>query len=206
MSETVSFNAHSALLQDGAMQMLRVVDEDGPVGFATALTLLHDDEAFREFFIALLRDAPFGAYRFETPALTFASADEPFEFVLVRDASLDRPASPSAFAEHFAASDGDAPCVGFANLGQDAFLVVPTPLADASVYAHLGAFVRGAPPSQVHALWQRAARAATLRINERPVWLNTAGGGVPWLHVRLDTRPKYYVFKPYARSRQTGRQ
>jgi len=30
-----------------------------------------------------------------------------------------------------------------------------------------------------------------------PTWLSTAGGGVAWLHVRLDTRPKYYRYNPY---------
>ncbi|MFY0533025.1 DUF6940 family protein [Nannocystis pusilla] len=29
------------------------------------------------------------------------------------------------------------------------------------------------------------------------VWLSTSGSAVPWLHVRLDARPKYYVFGPY---------
>ena len=35
------------------------------------------------------------------------------------------------------------------------------------------------------------------RVNEIPVWLSTAGGGVAWLHVRLDDRPKYYSYAPY---------
>jgi hypothetical protein len=28
-------------------------------------------------------------------------------------------------------------------------------------------------------------------------WLSTAGMGVPWLHVRLDDRPKDYGHRPY---------
>ncbi len=35
------------------------------------------------------------------------------------------------------------------------------------------------------------------RVSDKPVWLSTAGGGVPWLHVRLDNRPKYYSYRPY---------
>ena len=35
------------------------------------------------------------------------------------------------------------------------------------------------------------------RIGIQPIWLSTAGMGVPWLHVRLDSRPKYYAFGPY---------
>ncbi len=35
------------------------------------------------------------------------------------------------------------------------------------------------------------------RVGDRPTWLSTAGHGVAWLHVRLDTRPKYYRYTPY---------
>ncbi len=34
-------------------------------------------------------------------------------------------------------------------------------------------------------------------IGHTPLWLSTAGGGVAWLHVRLDSRPKYYGYSPY---------
>jgi len=36
------------------------------------------------------------------------------------------------------------------------------------------------------------------RLGERRLWISTAGGGVAWLHVRLDSSPKYYGFRPYA--------
>lgn len=35
------------------------------------------------------------------------------------------------------------------------------------------------------------------RLGLKPVWLNTAGGGVPWLHIRLDDQPKYYRYQAY---------
>ncbi len=78
-------------------------------------------------------------------------------------------------------------------------MVVPCPVAEASAYRHLAAFVRLAPESQRHALWQSVAEAMTRRIGAKPVWLSTAGAGVSWLHVRLDDRPKYYGFGPYRR-------
>ena len=33
--------------------------------------------------------------------------------------------------------------------------------------------------------------------SDRAVWVNTEGSGVYWLHVRIDSRPKYYHFAPY---------
>jgi hypothetical protein len=104
---------------------------------------------------------------------------------------------PEAFAAHF--PKGVDGIVTFPNLGADAILVVPCPLAKSSAYGHLAAFVRHAPDAQRHALWQAVAAAMAQRIGDRPVWLSTAGAGVSWLHVRLDDRPKYYGFEPYRR-------
>jgi len=44
---------------------------------------------------------------------------------------------------------------------------------------------------------QRLAREALARLSDRPLWISTAGMGVNWLHVRLDSRPKYYRHAPY---------
>ena len=34
-------------------------------------------------------------------------------------------------------------------------------------------------------------------VDQHSVWLNTAGNGVIWLHIRLDSRPKYYKTDTY---------
>ena len=34
---------------------------------------------------------------------------------------------------------------------------------------------------------------------DRPMWLSTCGTGVAWVHMRLDQRPKYYTYTPFAR-------
>lgn len=60
--------------------------------------------------------------------------------------------------------------------------------------------MRQAPEPQKHALWQRVGAAMQRRLSAKPVWLSTAGAGVPWLHVRLDDRPKYYGHAPYRES------
>ena len=102
------------------------------------------------------------------------------------------------FAEHLQAAEG--PVATFPNLGGDARLVVPRS-AVATGHAHLAAFVRTAPPPSVDALWVGVgeALAAWRREGRGPVWLSTSGLGVPWVHVRLDARPKYYVHTPYRR-------
>ncbi|MEL6381496.1 MAG: hypothetical protein AAFQ89_03285 [Cyanobacteria bacterium J06626_18] len=169
---------------------------DSSVSYAEVLQRWQTDESFRSFFIKLLVDSPYAAFRWETPALTAATVNRPFEFVLLDSPSLDRTPEPEVFAGHFDdAALGDV--VEFSNLGGDAILVVPCRIAPASAYGHLGAFIRHAPESQKHALWQCVGAAMQRRLSARPVWLSTAGGGVSWLHVRLDDRPKYYGYAPW---------
>src|SRR5215212_1807025 len=170
---------------------LRVaIDLDGsPVSFAEVLLLWREDAEFRAFFIDQLAGAPFTAFRWETPRLTAATADRPFEYVLIDSPGLAKTADPDAFAAYFGgAKEG---VVEFANLGRDAVLVVPCPDGPHPAYRHLAAFVRQAPEAQKHALWQLVGEAMQRRLGDRPVWLSTAGAGVSWLHVRLDDQPKY---------------
>lgn len=166
-----------------------------PLSYARVLQLWQNDTAFRAFFNALLADAPFGAFRWEAPPISTANLQQPFEFVLLNDESLARTSDASAFEAHFSQMhDGVA---AFDSLGRDATLIAPTPQGDTSAYGHLAAFVRHAPESQQHALWRRVGKEMQTRLSEAPIWLNTAGAGVPWLHVRLDSRPKYYAYEPY---------
>ncbi len=168
-----------------------------PAAFDVVFRALRDDPSFRSSFNEMLAGCPYEAFRWELPGLTSSMIDRPFECVVVESRELIRPAAPGAFEEHFAdVSDGVAV---FTNLGGDATLIVPNPIGPPSAYPHLAAFVRLAPAPQRDALWKAVAEAMRRRLSERPVWLSTAGAGVPWLHVRLDDRPKYYVHGPYRR-------
>jgi hypothetical protein len=176
---------------------IAVERESSPLAFAQALHHWQKDAGFRSFFLALLADAPYSAFRWETPPLTAASANRPFEFVLLDSPGLAEQTDPEAFAEHFAAAAPNQEVISFPNLGQDALLVVPRPVGPLSAYGHLAAFVRGAPQRQQHALWELVGQVMEQRLGPAPVWLSTAGAGVSWLHVRLDDRPKYYGYQPY---------
>lgn len=91
----------------------------------------------------------------------------------------------------------------FYNLGRDSMLVAPSSAPGLAIdaYAHLANFVRQAPTPQVLSLLQTVGGSMLERLeqvgNTTPVYLSTSGLGVYWLHVRLDSRPKYYTFRPY---------
>lgn len=169
-----------------------------PATFAEVIRGWQVNAGFRSQFNALLADAPYSAFRWETPGVTADTLSRPFEFVLLDNPGLDRRPDPEAFAEHFAGAE--ASVAAFPNLGRDAIMVVPAPIAAPTAYGHLAAFVRRAPEPQRHALWQSVGEAMARRVGSEPVWLSTAGAGVSWLHVRLDDRPKYYGFAPYIQS------
>jgi hypothetical protein len=180
------------------------VDRAGrPATYAEVLRGWRSDAAFRSLFNALLADAPYTAFRWETPAVTADTVSRPFEFVLLNSPGLAPRPDPQAFAEHFRGAETDV--VAFPNLGKDAILVVPCPIVEPSAYGHLAAFVRLAPEPQRHALWRTVGEAMARRVGNEPVWLSTAGAGVSWLHVRLDDRPKYYGYGPYRRGTEAAR-
>jgi len=162
--------------------------------FAEVIRLWQTDGEFVRFYSNLLSASPFKGFRWETPPVTTDLIEREFEFVLLKSDALDRRVDQAAFAEHFKSG---AEVVSFANLSGDASLVVPCPIADPALYGHLASFIRKAPESQIVALWSSVGKAMTDRISDTPVWLSTAGMGVSWLHVRLDSRPKYYGHAPY---------
>jgi hypothetical protein len=185
------------LLNEGQVQKCALEEDGRRLTYTDVVQRWQADDSFRSFFIKLLADAPFAAYRWETPPVTKATAENPFEFVLLDYPRLERTADPTAFESHFESASEGQEVVAFDNLKSDAYLVVPCPRGPEGAYAHLGACARTAPASQNHALWQTVGTAMQERICSEPLWLSTAGMGVAWLHVRLDQRPKYYAYRPY---------
>ena len=165
--------------------------------FSEVLRGWREDADFRSYFLQLLAHAPFASFRWETPPVTRTSVNRPFEFVLWNSPELSRAASPEAFASRFEHLGVQENVISFPNLGKDVILIVPCPRAPIAAYSHLAAFVREAPEPQKHALWKSIGTIMESSLGAAPVWLNTAGDGIPWLHVRLDNRPKYYFYEPY---------
>ncbi len=186
----------SELLPDGNGVRLMIDLGAEPASMGAVVAGWRDDPAFRAEFNRALAGVEFRAFRWEMPPVTAARLADPFECVVLDSPGLDRRPDRAAFAEHWTRSES---VVAFPNLGRNAMMVVPCPVGSDQVYTHLGSFVRRAPESQRDAFWQRVGEEMTARIGTRPVWLNTAGAGVAWLHVRLDDQPKYYHFEPYRR-------
>lgn len=165
------------------------------LSFGEVCNAWRTQRAFRDFWIANLRESRFESFCWECPPVCHRNRSRPFECVFVSSPSLARMTPDrEAFREHFRPG---CPTATFDNLGGDAVLVAPCPLEPDIDYGHLAQFVRDAPDAQQHALWQSVGDALQARMGSRPVWLSTAGHGVAWLHVRLDSAPKYYRHAAY---------
>jgi len=175
----------------------RIHIDSRPMSFKTTIDAWKNDEVFRTFCTQALANSTFDGFRWETPALTTDTAEAPFEFVLVNSPFFcKRKTDSRTFAKKFQAGKGKD-VITFANLRGDANMVVPTPQTKVDAYGHFASFVRQAPESQVDSLWQIVGETVSSMISETPIWLSTAGGGVAWLHVRIDSTPKYYNHDPY---------
>ena len=183
------------LIDGDRIQRISVFSNDKQITYSEVINLWQQDRSFRSFFISLLADTPMTAYFWETPPVTKFTVEREFEFVLIDSPKLaDLKPDTSDFQQHFKSA---TEVVTFPNLGNDALLVVPCPIAKIVAYTHLASFIREAHHTQQHLLWQTIGRSIEQSLNEQPIWVSTSGLGVHWLHVRLDSRPKYYAFKPY---------
>src|SRR6266851_4537265 len=121
------WSSKSEQLADARGVRFALALDSRPASFADVLQAWQDHADFRLLFNALLADARFTAFRWETPAVTAATITRPFECVLLDSPELANRPEPEAFAEHFAGAEEGV--VSFANLGGDAVLVVPCPVA-----------------------------------------------------------------------------
>lgn len=160
----------------------------------TVLYLFENEAIFVDTWCEALSASCMAAYCWECPPLHAALLDQSFQCVLVESPLLSRAKpDPAPFAEHFRAGQ---PVAVFSSLGKDATLIAPSPRPGANC-AHLGSFLRTADREQLRAFWQQVGISARNAVGREPVWLSTAGLGVSWLHVRLDSRPKYYRYGAY---------
>ena len=143
--------SQSSRLSNGRAFKFSVEIDSSPVSYGDVIHLWQGDSDFRVFFIDLLRSSPFFAFRWETPPITLATADQPFEFVLLDSPDIALEPDPGAFDEYFVAKNPGG-VVEFPNLGGDAILVVPCPDEPPSDFGHLAAYPRNSREPQQHLL------------------------------------------------------
>jgi len=188
---------------DGSNKFRLLRPDGSSASYSDALQLLESsDSSFRQQLIDVLhqqqRVTP--AFFWECPPFSLNTLNVvPFEFVILpAPVLLTRQPDKESFGEKF--QHGSA-AVAFPSLGGDAMLIAPVPQegVDDRAYMHLASFIHNANQQQVDAMWLTVAHTIRKQLNSshRKIWLSTSGAGVQWLHVRLDSRPKYYNWQEY---------
>jgi hypothetical protein len=173
---------------------------------------LQNDAHFRNSLSKTIIEIPFHQVFFECiPAIPNQLDKTDFEYVLIDATStslFDAAKNPdyTTFKEHFIKKPSGVKFATFANSGGDATLIAPSPLLLLSSnnrprpFGTISSFMRNTNEDEQQELWQHVGIALSTRLfspKATTTWLSTSGTGVSWLHVRLDSRPKYYNFQPY---------
>lgn len=158
------------------------------------------DNNFLEFFLSLFKQSGFESYVWETLPVCNELLNQQYEFAIIKQQqSLSEP-DYRTFKDYFDPKAPNSGVLAFPNLGNDAVLIVPSPLKEQANYSGLAEFFVHAPAHQQYALFRILAREIRLKLSDQKIWVSVAGGGVSWLHVRIDTSPKYYRYQPYTDS------
>ncbi len=149
-----------------------------------------------EHYLSGIKNLGFDQFYWEHPALTEEIVHLPYECMLVKtDHFNHRTVDTTSFSAYL---QRDESVAVFDNLGRNARLVVPTLKSHEENYKHFGAFLNFAPTIQISDLFNAVACSILEELHKgKTIWLSTAGLGVIWLHIRLDTVPKYYKTKTY---------
>lgn len=207
-SSTAAFSAKTEV--DGELWRVAAVlgADDANITWENAIALLSDSgsggASFRHFLTSTLRSSPHNAFFWETPPLSLATmGSTTFGFITLPAPHLSSvEPDTSSFSAQLGSCAGMPVARSFRNLGGDALLVSPCAATGVALssYTHLAAFIRSAPAAQIDALWLTLGQALGSELSTRgasPSWVSTEGSGVSWLHIRIDSKPKYFHHKPF---------
>ena len=180
------------------------------ISFETALEhLKNKDETFIKSLNSIL--SKYLSFFWECrPVNNLNKSLIPFEFVIIPtnlveiNMHLNKIPDTKTFLEKFKQNKcQENKVISFKNLSGESDLIVPCPSSAVTNYAHFSSFLRTASKKQILELWHVMSIKATEILysldyrNYENLYISTSGLGVSWLHVRLETNPKYYKFINY---------
>ncbi|MAK61527.1 MAG: hypothetical protein CMK09_11145 [Ponticaulis sp.] len=172
-----------------------------PLSFGEAISLMDWEDGFVDFLSELISQSGFSGLVWECPPVTRATLSRQFEFVVIDTGKPYHPnPDPSSFRSYLEPLDGREGVSTFRNLGGDASLIIPS-WVDGADYRDLLHFLKSASLTHKRLFWRSISDAIQSGLDDSPIWLSIAGSGEPWLHVRLDSQPKYYQHKPYRKEK-----
>ncbi|MGC1310565.1 MAG: hypothetical protein WA885_25325 [Phormidesmis sp.] len=178
---------------DRQAQMITFTDvQSQPLSWERVAQGLVSEGDFRQLWNQAWADLPFDFEWKPVPIHPYTAKTHPF-FAIAFPAQF-RPADPHDFQPYLQKLGPAEMTATFENFSGDAQLLIPKNTGD---YGHIAAFCRTAETALQQTLWRQVGELCLEAIAQQtPVWCNTHGHGVPWLHIRFDRRLKYSVFPP----------
>lgn len=137
------------------------------------------------------------SFFYETSICT-AELDIPYQQKFIPDSRLSSMQQDStSFDKEIkkASKKGNKYATSFTNLGGDATLIIPIP-REGKNFATIKDFMDNASITHQREFWKYASKIIQhLLKTQSGIYINTHGLGVPYFHLRIDTKPKYYVSK-----------
>ncbi len=191
--QTISAHQRAVEVAHRSAQLVTFNDQqDCPLSWQQVAEALSNKADFRSLWNKTWAELPFDFEWKPVPIHPYTAGTHPF-FAITFPAQF-RPANPHDFQRYLNALKPDERTATFNNFSGDAKLLIPANIGD---YGHIAAFCKAANAEMYQALWQKVGEICLEAIaQERRIWCNTHGHGVPWLHVRFDRRLKYSLFPP----------
>lgn len=205
-----------------------ILDRRGMLSYANFLEYLVDDNSdFRTFLVKSMRNfsdiTGHSAFFWECkPVSRIGLSATSFEYVLIPSTELEGINGSASDFRDFEKCGSDW-VISFRNIGKDAVLIAPCPRIfvetldrqahklDKVAFGHFGAFIKYAPVELIHVFLKAVGNAMIQRFetleddgfhaiskDHKKLWLSTSGLGAKWVHVRIDSSPKYYNWEPYS--------
>lgn len=135
------------------------------------------------------------SFFYETSICT-TELDTPYQQKFIPDSrlSLLKQDSTSFDKEiNKAIRQGNKYATSFTNLGGDAILIIPISRQEKN-FTTIKHFMDNASITHQREFWKYVSKII-LKIlkKQKKIYINTHGLGVPYFHLRIDTKPKYYV-------------
>lgn len=209
------FNTTSSIFNKHKITFVKITDDTNePITIKTFITALKLSDYFMNSFRhALLSYPDADELIFECCPITPNNYDTaPFEFVLIPSYGYtfgSLRTDENTFIPHF--NQGTEKVTSFPDLIDDAILISPcysdTNYNDQDAhnhpFTHFNNFVKYATLEDFKNLWTLVAITLENKIKGSKLqpnscfWLSVNRINIPWLHIRIDTKPLYYKYTPY---------
>lgn len=166
------------------------------------LIQLETNQEFRQIFTFYLLKHDYSSFFWECVPVSYNILKSTSFHCVIIPTLFNNSPDIQSFSNHFQNASRDDLVISFKNLRGDSDLVVPCPYLQNNLkhYIHLASFLRNGNPQQIDELWKKTAQVMKHRLSESEddlVWLSTHGKGINWLHIRIDSEPKYYQYQEF---------